>query len=155
VSINKAEKRWLDAYPFIGNLPIDQKRMFFANALKYFLDSYLWNEQIPIFELVHPNLMDMISSFNQMTSIAMNTKPNLFIQFQNQVIFPHVYSHNNKKLKRRIRKKRISRFTNEMIFIIKSFHPAFGKRGISCKERTKGMLFFSRFVRRYYLNKDF
>jgi hypothetical protein len=149
MAINPDKPRWRRAYPYLKTLPIREKRRFYAQAVKFFLDELRWDEALrnPSND-DHANSRDMLNAFNTATRSAMSSRASYDIKCQ----FELVQSIKLGK-KRRVRKKQISRLTYEIMQLIRAEHPIGHSNRRAERNRVKGMSRFQREFKQKYFGK--
>lgn len=119
MAIKISHPRWRDVVPYFSALPLDEKRSFYAKAIKFMLDSNNWDDDLRVPRLDdHVNMRHMLLAFNGHTRVVMQEKatPDIVLQWE-------VVRCIRKGVKRRVRKRQISRVTYEFMQLIRMCHP--------------------------------
>lgn len=145
--IDESSRRWRDALPYLRALPVGEKRRFYAQAVKFFTNESRWDESLRDPSHDDPvNMRDMLVAFNDQTHSIMTARALPDVRHQWQVVAPI-----RRGMKRRKRKKQLSRFTYEMMRMIRSCHPARRVNGARERGRVHCMARFQREVKSRFL----
>jgi len=138
---SKKEKRWAEAKSFLKLHDARTIRGFYARAVKILLDSKHWDATIIPITLVdeHVNAQHMSAQFNTQTAER--------IKSDEAVIERKVTMSIRKTGNLPVIKKQVTRFTGEMMKLIREFIPP------STPDRVKKMAKFSRYINRRFNSK--
>lgn len=147
MAVDFRKPRWQNALLILDTLPIEEKRRFYAQAVKFLLDARHWNDPLRNPSSAdHPNMRDMINAFNSATGSSMREKIAIDIRCQWEIVKPI-----RRGKKRRTRKRQISRLTYEMMYLIRLKHPTGVVKQSTKRQRVKGMSSFQRQVKQTFL----
>lgn len=140
MATDPGDPRWREILNYFSLLPIDEKRCFFAKALKFFLESRFWNDPL---RSPHPddhqNMRHMLLAFSSHNFTVMNSKSSPDVRLQWQSVKPIKLG-----TKRRTRKKQISRLTRRYMKLIKQYHPTGRHAAHPYKDRVRCMAQFQK-----------
>lgn len=113
-------KRWNDVLSYLKIQPSEEHRRFFARAVKHLLRARHWDSRfLADPSLSSPNFLSMVAAFNSQNMNRMRLPTDVEAQLELRVITPI-----NLGNKARSKQGQISRFTVEMMQIIRMHFPA-------------------------------